>query len=52
MTVRDLLMDSEVFDAPLEFRPERWLQTNPGLEQLNRNWQPFSRGSRICPGMK
>ncbi|KAI0186078.1 cytochrome P450 [Xylaria flabelliformis] len=51
MTVRDLLMDSEVFDAPLEFRPERWLPTNPNLQQLNRNWQPFSRGNRMCVGM-
>ncbi|KAF2963419.1 hypothetical protein GQX73_g10144 [Xylaria multiplex] len=52
MTVRDLLMDREVFDAPLEFRPERWLPTNPNLQQLNRNWQPFSRGNRMCVGMK
>ncbi|KAJ8133061.1 hypothetical protein O1611_g559 [Lasiodiplodia mahajangana] len=51
MTVRDLLIDSDVFDAPLEFRPERWLPTNPELQQLNRNWQPFSRGSRMCVGM-
>jgi cytochrome P450 len=52
MTLRDVLLDPNVFDDPEEFRPERWLPTNPNLEQLNKGYQPFSRGSRMCLGMK
>ncbi|KAI1177038.1 cytochrome P450 [Nemania sp. FL0916] len=40
--------DPEVFPKPLDFEPERWLGTiNP---KMNRNFVPFSRGSRMCLG--
>ncbi|KAL4946987.1 putative cytochrome P450 [Aspergillus filifer] len=42
-------MDPSVYEDPFIFRPERWLGSiNP---RLNRNWVPFSRGSRNCVGM-
>nr|UYM26528.1 cytochrome P450 [Talaromyces wortmannii] len=41
-------MDEEVYQDPSKFVPERWLDANP---VLNRNYVPFSRGSRNCLGM-
>ncbi|KAL4911390.1 hypothetical protein BDW74DRAFT_184762 [Aspergillus multicolor] len=41
--------DPEVFPEPFKFMPERWLgDINP---KMNRNWVPFTRGSRNCLGM-
>ncbi|KAI0159688.1 putative flavonoid 3-hydroxylase [Xylariaceae sp. FL1272] len=51
MTVREILLDPEVFENPLEFRPERWLSTNPDLDRLNRSYVPFGRGNRMCIGL-
>ena len=52
MTLRNVLLDPEAFDEPTQFRPERWLSTNPDLERISRNYLPFGRGSRMCLGMK
>ncbi|KAI8631194.1 cytochrome P450 [Xylariaceae sp. FL1651] len=35
----------------MEFRPERWLPTNPDLDRCNHYLVPFSRGSRMCLGL-
>ncbi|KAK5999201.1 Cytochrome P450 monooxygenase hepH [Cladobotryum mycophilum] len=51
MTLRDILLDPNVFDNPMEFRPERWLSGNPDLERIGHNWLPFGRGGRMCLGM-
>ncbi|KAI0544236.1 putative flavonoid 3-hydroxylase [Xylaria curta] len=51
MTVREILLDPDVFKNPLEFRPERWLSTNPELSRLNRSYVPFGRGNRMCLGL-
>ncbi|KAI0503427.1 cytochrome P450 [Xylaria bambusicola] len=40
--------DPDVFPKPFEFIPERWLGTISPL--MNRNFVPFSRGSRTCLG--
>ncbi|KAI0532735.1 cytochrome P450 [Xylaria digitata] len=42
-------MDPDIFPNPSDFTPERWLGTtiNP---LMNRNFVPFSRGSRTCLG--
>lgn len=43
-------MNENVFPDPWKFRPERWLKTDnyePSL-QMNRDWMPFSRGTRRC----
>lgn len=37
------------FERPDEFLPERWLDPEKAVE-LERNWIPFSRGSRNCIG--
>ncbi|KAI4162409.1 MAG: hypothetical protein LQ342_003975 [Letrouitia transgressa] len=40
--------DPLVYENPFEFNPERWLG---GVDPvMNRNWVPFSRGSRNCLG--
>ncbi|KAL9022392.1 MAG: hypothetical protein Q9185_000433 [Variospora sp. 1 TL-2023] len=42
--------DATVYEKPFEFKPERWLDAvHPNM---NRNFVPFSRGSRNCLGMK
>ncbi|KAI1505577.1 putative flavonoid 3-hydroxylase [Biscogniauxia marginata] len=51
MTIRDVLLDPNIYEDPSEFRPERWLSTNPDIEKLNQHFIPFSRGNRICAGM-
>jgi len=42
--------DAELFERPLEFRPERWLD---GFEErLPRHaYLPFGGGSRMCAGV-
>lgn len=42
-------MNSTVFPSPHEFRPERWLDGDPKLDQYMCS---FSRGTRGCIGMK
>lgn len=51
MSLRHILHAPEIFRQPLEFRPERWLDTNPDLERINRFYVPFSRGTRNCIGI-
>ncbi|KAI0866419.1 putative benzoate 4-monooxygenase cytochrome P450 [Xylaria cubensis] len=50
MSVYSLHVDPEVYPDPLKYDPERWLgdRYNP---QMDRNWNPFLKGSRICIGM-
>ena len=52
MTLRDVLLDPDVFVNPLDFSPERWLPGNPDLERINQAYVPFGRGSRMCIGLK
>ncbi|KAJ4303195.1 hypothetical protein N0V90_002088 [Kalmusia sp. IMI 367209] len=52
MTLRNILLDSEIFEDPESFRPERWLADNPDLAHINRYFLPFGRGSRMCIGVK
>lgn len=42
-------MNRDIFPSPEEFRPERWLDGDPKLEQYLVS---FSRGSRACIGIK
>lgn len=42
--------DATVFPHPEEFLPERWL--SDVTPAMNRNFVPFSKGSRRCLGMK
>ncbi|KAI0169405.1 putative flavonoid 3-hydroxylase [Hypoxylon sp. FL1284] len=51
MTIRDLLLDPDVFEDPREFQPERWLSAGDELERLNHNFVPFGRGNRMCAGI-
>ncbi|KAL4914352.1 putative cytochrome P450 [Aspergillus aurantiobrunneus] len=49
MASHSLHSDPEVYPEPHKFQPERWVDKyNPNM---NRNWVPFSRGSRMCIGM-
>lgn len=41
--------DPDVYPEPFEFVPERWLGDHDPL--MDRNWVPFSKGSRNCLGI-
>ncbi|KAL8964535.1 MAG: hypothetical protein Q9197_006889 [Variospora fuerteventurae] len=41
-------MDPSIFPTPGEFRPERWLNNDPKLDQYMCS---FSKGSRSCIGI-
>jgi len=49
MTSTHILTDPEIFEAPMEFRPERWI--GEGARGLERYFVPFAKGSRACLGM-
>lgn len=51
MTPREISFDPEIFPSPREFRPERWLPSNPNLDHCNRYFMAFGRGSRMCLGV-
>ena len=40
--------DGTLFQEPLEFKPERWLQ--PDSHELDKFLVPFSKGTRSCIG--
>ena len=42
--------DSSVWDAPKEFRPERFLGKDIDVKGQNFELLPFDSGRRICPG--
>ncbi|KAK2630516.1 hypothetical protein QTJ16_001336 [Diplocarpon rosae] len=52
MTTRTTMHDPSLFPSPETFCPERWLNgaTHNGKD-LNRYYVPFSKGTRICPGI-
>lgn len=53
MTLRDVLQNSDVFEEPNEWRPDRWLSSDKEkVDEMNRNFVPFGRGSRMCLGIK
>ena len=45
-------LDPHTFRDPEAFQPERWLEDpTTDQRQMERNFIPFSRGSRSCTGM-
>jgi cytochrome P450 len=44
--------DPKVWDKPLEFIPDRFLNTNISLAGSNYNLLPFGSGRRRCPGLE
>jgi cytochrome P450 len=51
MTSTLIHQDPDVFEQPLEFIPERWLDPKE-KQRLERYLVPFSRGTRQCAGIK
>ena len=43
--------NADAFPEPFQFDPDRWLKTNGGTPAMKEAWMPFSRGSRMCPGI-
>ncbi|KAL2061941.1 hypothetical protein VTL71DRAFT_7319 [Oculimacula yallundae] len=53
MTTRSTMHDLSLFPSPESFQPTRWLNGGiSGDKDLNRYYIPFSRGTRICPGIE
>jgi cytochrome P450 len=51
MTISEVLLDPAVYDKPLSFIPERWLDLDEAsLRHLNSNFVAFGRGTRACQG--
>ena len=51
MTSTLIHQNPEIFEQPLEFVPERWLNSQD-RERLERYLVPFSKGTRQCAGIK
>lgn len=50
MSICFMHMDPEVYPEPYKFKPERWIGNYD--PRMNRNFVPFTKGSRNCLGMK
>ncbi|KAI9035564.1 cytochrome P450 [Aspergillus affinis] len=50
MSIYQMHTDPAVWADPLEFRPERWLGSYDS--RMDRNYVPFTKGSRACLGSK
>ncbi|NRF68856.1 cytochrome P450 [Aquincola sp. S2] len=50
MLTRLAALDPARFDAPLDFRPERWAGHTDPASEPNRKMLPFGGGPRFCPG--
>lgn len=46
--IHSLHHNPAIFKDPDEFRPERWDSPPEQLEKMNRDYMPFSLGSRAC----
>ncbi|KAJ0789784.1 putative cytochrome P450 [Helianthus annuus] len=46
--------DPQIWTAPFEFRPERFLTSNKEIDVKGRHFEliPFGSGRRICLGMR
>lgn len=42
--------DPEVWENPLEFRPERFLESDVDMKGHDFRLLPFGAGRRVCPG--
>jgi cytochrome P450 len=47
-----VLNDPSIFPDPEVFEPERWMRAAAKGERLDRYLVNFSKGTRICLGMK
>jgi hypothetical protein len=47
-----VLTDPEIFPDPHTFDPDRWLRAAAKGQHLDKYMVNFSKGSRICLGMK
>ena len=57
LTPYAVLKDPSIFEEPDSFLPQRWLEAGPdGVlklhKKLDRYFVAFSKGSRMCPGIK
>ncbi|KAK3224791.1 hypothetical protein Dsin_004653 [Dipteronia sinensis] len=53
LNVYAIQRDPQLWDNPLEFRPERFLSNSEKFDYLGNNFQymPFGSGRRVCPGI-
>lgn len=50
MSIYAMHTDPDVFPLPLSFKPQRWMGQYD--TRMDRNFVPFTKGSRSCLGIK
>lgn len=48
-----VLLNTDAYDDPFEFKPERWLEGSTTPEKMHKmklGWMTFGHGARICSG--
>lgn len=51
MTTLHMHMDESIYPDPSHFNPERWMELE-ARKTLEKTFAPFSRGTRICLGIR
>ena len=53
INLHKIFRDPQIWEDPLEFRPERFLTAHKDVDFRGKHWEfiPFGAGRRICPGM-
>jgi len=44
--------NADLWDSPDEFRPQRFLGSNPEGSKYKDSWRPFEKGPRACIGQE
>jgi cytochrome P450 len=55
MSITDVSFDEAIFESPRQYKPERWFAGAPKPadgSSLENYFVPFSKGSRMCLGIK
>ncbi|KAG4193803.1 hypothetical protein ERO13_A06G014600v2 [Gossypium hirsutum] len=53
LNLQNIQRDSQIWEDPLKFRPERFMTTHKDIDVKGHDFEliPFSSGKRMCPGV-